>query len=454
MKRWAAAAIASGIALGLFTSWWLLRPTPYVDPPIPEMADRPDPGVAPNVVLVIGCTVRRDQLTPYGGPENTTPFLAELAKAGAQFEDVIAASSWTKASAVAMITGRHALSVGMVEPDGGRNERTLHPSITTLAEYFVAAGYETMGVTANPNLNREFGLAQGFDSYWDVEGRINEDKVSGYKVVERALELVDSRESQDRPLFLRTVFVDAHAPRDHLRVAELNRFRGPGVSSIVSGYRGYLRRFDDAVRALDVGLRERGFDADNTFFVVVADHGEGLDMPRHQRGHGRTLYGSMVQVPLIIRGPGVPAGTEISGLASLIDLPNTLLGLVGADGPQHGEDWSAQVRGEIPWTTRHKAYADTWFYEIRRSGVWTTTEMCQRDFGSTAWREGIVFEEGCFRRTTDPDFDHPLPPTLLMRDLERWRDERIAGAGKFRFSGNAGVSDDLSEQLEALGYVD
>ena len=457
MRRVLAAVAAAfvGLGIGAGALWWALTPAPYVNPPLTPLAERADAGEAPNVVLIIGCTVRRDQLTPYGGPETVTPFLAKLASEGAKFEDVIAASSWTKASSVALLTGRHAISVGMVEPKRVRNERALHPSITTLAEYFVDAGYETMGVTGNPNLNSDFGLAQGFDAYRDVDGRIIEVKLSGQDLVDRALQLVDERAAPDRPLFLQAMLVDAHEPRDNLSDDEREAFKTDGVSSELAEYRGQLHRIDLALATLEEGLKSRGIAPENTLWVMVADHGEGLDMPQHHRGHGRTLYPSMVEVPWIVRGPGVTAGTQVQGLASLIDLSRTVTALAGIQGPAHGEDWSGQVGGATPWTTRYLAFSDTWFYETRRSSAWTSSEACQKDFGSTGeGRDDIVFEDGCFDRREDVGFSTPLPPTRLMTELEGWRAARVEEASTFNLSSDATVSGQLSEHLEALGYVD
>ncbi len=454
MSRGRAAGVAVALLGVMALCWWGLTAQQYVNPPLTPLAERPDPGDAPNVVLVIGCTVRRDQLSPYGGPRRVTPFLAELAAGGARFDDAIAASSWTKASTVAMITGQPAISVGMVEPRRRRNERALHPDITTLAEYFVAAGYETIGATANPNLNTVFGMAQGFDGYRDTDGRIVEGKLTGDDVVARTLELVDGRKDRSRPLFVRAMFVDAHVPRA-LPEDEYEMFRGDGISRELAEYRGQLHRFDTALRTLDAGLRERGLNGGNTIWVVVADHGEGLSLPDHHRGHGRALYSSMIRVPWLVRGPGIPSGSTVYGLASLVDLPRTVLGLAGVEGPAYGEDWSRQVRGEEPFTTRYLAFSDTWFYEVRRSAAWSATEACQRDFGSTGEPfEGIFFEDGCFRRRTDPDFVQPIPPTALMTELEQWRAARMHEAEAFRLTGDATVSDKLSGQLEALGYVD
>ena len=118
-----------------------------------------------NVVLIVGCTVRRDQVGVYGGPAGVTPFLDRFATQGTVFEDPIAAAPWTRAAGAAIHTGRHALSVGLVEPGPGLNERRLPADVDTIAERFASAGYHVIGGTSNPNLNQVFGFGQGFSAY-------------------------------------------------------------------------------------------------------------------------------------------------------------------------------------------------------------------------------------------------------------------------------------------------
>ena len=48
-----------------------------------------------NVVLVVLDAVRADHTTPYGYGRDTTPVLAELARQGVVFENLMAQSDWT-----------------------------------------------------------------------------------------------------------------------------------------------------------------------------------------------------------------------------------------------------------------------------------------------------------------------------------------------------------------------
>ena len=67
-----------------------------------------------------------------------------------------------------LLTGQFAASLGMVEPGPTHSARVLPAEATTLAEHLRAAGFFTVGLTANPNLNRVFGFDQGFDIYADT----------------------------------------------------------------------------------------------------------------------------------------------------------------------------------------------------------------------------------------------------------------------------------------------
>ena len=107
----------------------------------------------PHVVVVMGCTLRRDQLSPWGGPEDLTPWMQGAAEQGTIFTDAISASSWTKESSTAIFTGRRAAEVGMIDPGPEHSTRVLDASVTTLAETLQERGYWTGGVTANPHLN-------------------------------------------------------------------------------------------------------------------------------------------------------------------------------------------------------------------------------------------------------------------------------------------------------------
>jgi len=84
-------------------------------------------------------------------------------------------------------------------------------------------------------------------------------------------------------------------------------------------------RFGELLRQL-----EEDGEAEETLVVVWSDHGAGLLRSK------RWPYDSGIRIPLIVRWPGgVEANTRSQQLVSLIDLPATMLSLVGIDPPRH-----------------------------------------------------------------------------------------------------------------------
>jgi arylsulfatase A-like enzyme len=91
--------------------------------------------------------------------------------------------------------------------------------------------------------------------------------------------------------------------------------------------------YDAALADLDAStgrllgeLEQRGL-LEDTIVVITSDHGENLG-DHHLFNHRFALWDSLVRIPLVIRGPGVPAG-RISRPVSTIDLFATLSRLAG-----------------------------------------------------------------------------------------------------------------------------
>lgn len=468
-----------GVLVGASLTWWVVRPQPrgqrlaappgaakaeHPAEPLPARAAAAVPGAAverPNVVLVIVCTLRKDQLSFYGGHPSASPFVGGLAAQGAVFDHAWDAAPWTKAASTAIMTGHHAIQVGMVEPAEGSNRRRLGDEVNTLAEAFDGAGYWTIGLTANPNTNAIFGFDQGFDSYVEATGLWREGavKTSGRKVASLALRAVDARQDREAPLYLRMMILDPHEPI-RLDAGEARPFKVEGTPARVAKYQAMVARMDQAVKDLWQGLEERGFDASNTVLALVNDHGEGLSFPRHHGvGHGNLTFSSTVGMPWVVYGAGVAQGHRIGGVASQVDVMPTLMGLAGIsgyDGP--GFDHTAAVRGAAE-TEREKAYVDTWFQGASRAAVYTEERSCHKDF-RTAEQLGTKVRrlppQSCYDQQADPYQRTPLEPLdeTLVTDLVAWREARREEYEAFGDKADALMSRAMKEQLTALGYVD
>jgi arylsulfatase A-like enzyme len=105
------------------------------------------------------------------------------------------------------------------------------------------------------------------------------------------------------------------------------------LSVMTAGYYGMVAQLDHAIgRVLDA-LDERGL-ADDTLVIVTTDHGEFLG--EHQMiFKGPFGYDSLLRVPLLVRGPNIPANNVETDPVGTIDLAPTMLAAAGVDAP----DW-------------------------------------------------------------------------------------------------------------------
>jgi len=438
-----------------------------------EAALAPDPALPialgeTDVVVVLGCAVRRDRMGIYGQRQPTTPFLDELARNGVVFEHVFAQAPWTRPSMGALVTGRWPRVLQLDDPSPERtSNRALADAFTTLAEVFSSHGYRTLGSVANPNVKRIFGFAQGFDVYEEPENlwRYEMSKVSGATVSESFLKAVELVPANVR-LFGRLMFVDTHAPRLPAGKFEklLGKLRRRDMRRRLDVYDASLQELDAVLAQLFVSLHER---RRNMLFVFAVDHGEGLAFPEHHGiGHGNHLYRTTTEIPWIIHHPGLAdPGRRIGGLAMAIDLHPTLLELLGIT-PNHaldGESWAAAVRGELRNAGRELAFSETFFRNSHKSAVFDGSWHLIRDHDPPNQREGDDLDErGSFElyRATDVEERHDLRHgerqvriglAAALRAWELEMDTREAASG-------APLEIDPSrstlEELRALGYAE
>ncbi|MFC7222227.1 sulfatase [Halalkalicoccus sp. GCM10025322] len=113
----------------------------------------------PNIAVVVMDTARATDTVP--ADPSVTPTLAELADDGVAYERTFTSAPWTLPSHASMFTGTYS------SKHGAHGDHTyLEDGLTTLAETFSAAGYETVGVSSNTWLTEEFGFARGFESFY------------------------------------------------------------------------------------------------------------------------------------------------------------------------------------------------------------------------------------------------------------------------------------------------
>jgi len=119
-------------------------------------------------------------------------------------------------------------------------------------------------------------------------------------------------------------------PRD-LRKTKVRRHRMAGLfhARVRS-----LRSVDDAVAATVAQLDRLG-ELDNTYVVFTSDNGYALG--EHRLRSKNYLFDEVLDVPLVIRGPGLTGGTVDDTAVTLVDLVATIVDWAGAT-PGHRLD--------------------------------------------------------------------------------------------------------------------
>lgn len=274
--------------------------------------------VRPSVLLITLDTTRADRLGCYGLATARTPWLDAVAGGGARFTNAFCSAPITLPSHATILTGADPVRHGV--HDNGMFR--LADSRTTLAEALRASGWQTAAFVGSFVLDARFGLAQGFATY---DGPTSNDVGQQAEVVERpASAVIDgaiawlARARADRPVFLWVHLFDPHAP--YLPPREFAR-------SWNELYDGEIEYCDVQLARLHAALAERGRTA-NLIEVVTADHGEAFGA-HGEATHGLLLHDATMRVPLLVRGPGVPAGAVVSTPVGNGAIAPTVLALLG-----------------------------------------------------------------------------------------------------------------------------
>jgi arylsulfatase A-like enzyme len=99
----------------------------------------------------------------------------------------------------------------------------------------------------------------------------------------------------------------------------------------IAEYCGMITHADAEIGRVISALERRG-DLDNTIIVFAGDN--GLALGQHGLMGKQNLYDHSVRVPLILAGPGIPAGKHSDSLCYLIDIYPTLCDLTGIPVPE------------------------------------------------------------------------------------------------------------------------
>ena len=197
--------------------------------------------------------------------------------------------------------------------------------------------------------------------YGDQDGEYQTDVLR-----DKALEFIDSAGPGESPFMMNLWFNAPHSPFDaaprhrftlsEIGLPRLDAFNEKDISdkpkwlrkqakrrlkkafrqTIASERRRRLEQLlsvDEAVAALVAELSQEGL-LDDTYIIFTSDN--GFFRGEHRIAGGKFLpYDPSARIPILIRGPGIPAGVVSEELVSNIDIPQTVLQIArGAADPR------------------------------------------------------------------------------------------------------------------------
>jgi len=266
----------------------------------------------PWILLVTLDTTRADAMTA-----DVAPAFTRVASSGRRFTRAHATVPETLPSHASIMTGLYPGGHGVHE--NGRFVSAVHP---VLAEELQKQGYRTGAIVSAYVLAKRFGLGRGFEVYDDALGDQATER-NAAETTERALAHVETL-GADKPAFVWTHYFDAHAP---YTPPEPHASAFPGRP-----YLGEVAFVDAQMGRLMEAFRAKAAAAGREVAIVVtSDHGEGLG-EHGEAQHGNLVYQSTMHVPLVVVGPGVPAGV-VDTPVSIRRLFHTILDWAGRPSP-------------------------------------------------------------------------------------------------------------------------
>ena len=341
----------------------------------------------PNFLFLIADDHRHDAIGSLGNPAVHTPTLDALAAGGTALTSTYIMGSTSNAvcmpSRAMLMTGRSLFRVFAPNPQDV-SPYPMDPGIPTFPQLLRGAGYRTYGVGKWHNEPELF--ARSFDGGGSIffGGMSDHDAVplhdydpngvyppeamtvgDGFSTeifVDTAIRLLHEHPA-DQPFCMYTAFTSPHDPRTppaefaemyppeeielppnfarmhpfdngHLHGRDESLAAHPRdpdeVRQHIADYYGMISHLDAQIGRLLDALAASGH-AEDTIVVYAADH--GLAVGQHGLLGKQNVYDHSLRVPLIFRGPGIPAGQRREGLCYLHDVFPTILDLAGLEIP-------------------------------------------------------------------------------------------------------------------------
>jgi choline-sulfatase len=341
-------------------------------------------------------TLRPDHLGCYGYARDTSPNVDRIAREGTMFTNCYASDAPCLPSRAALFLGRHGIHTGAVDHGGTAADPyivgperpfRLGPPWDTWTMAMRRCGLYTVSVSPYAERHSAWWFYHGFREMYNP-GKGGAERAD--EVVPTALEWID-RHAQDDDWFLHVNVWDPHTPYrtpqeygnpfegepipdwidDELIQRQRQGFgpnsareprgfapprrqeeRAPSDMRNLADFRQWIDGYDVGIRYADdhlgqvLSALERKGVLEDTAVIISSDHGEN---------HGElNIYGDhhtadhiTSRVPLIVRWPGRPGGQVDQRLHYNLDLPPTMMEMLGGECPSRwdGQSFAAALDG-------------------------------------------------------------------------------------------------------------
>jgi N-acetylglucosamine-6-sulfatase len=326
----------------------------------------------PNIVFILTDDLDSRSMQYLDGLRNT------MANNGTTFNRAYVSDAVCCPSRATILRGQYPHNHGIrgnVAPAGGEDK--FHDTMkdqSTVATWLNNAGYQTKFVGKYMNEYNEMYIPPGWDEWFGWLGepqsqRVNDDgnvfQVQGHDTdlfANKSVDFINRASNNPEPFFLSVWtkaphqpaipaprytdrFEDTALPRppsfderdvsDKPRfVRSLPRLSDREVSNMRELHQDRLASMLSVKDLLDdviASLRETG-ELDNTYIFFTSDNGYHLGQHRMTQGK-RTAYEEDIKVPLMVRGPDVPAGRTLKHQVLNNDFAPTFARLAGVTPP-------------------------------------------------------------------------------------------------------------------------
>jgi N-acetylglucosamine-6-sulfatase len=369
----------------------------------PAPTPAPTPRVRPNLVVIV---VDDLDVPTY---LQLSRIRDVMASQGLSFTHAYAAQPLCAPSRASILTGQYTHNHQVFSnhaPDGGFPAfRRLEQS--TIATWLKGAGYHTalVGKYINdyPRYASDDYVPPGWDDWYGHMSSLEDGRYFNYWVNDnhvvsrhgaaqedyspdaeaaRAVQAIRSVAGQPEPLFLYVAPESPHDPAQYA-VRHSSEFHGATMPRVPSFNESHvddkpswvrqmsyltdaqiadgdafqrnrlrsMRAVEDMVEGLMAALVETG-RFQNSYVFLLSDN--GLLMGQHRGINSKGCeYEECINIPLVVRGPGVPVGV-VEAFVLNVDLPPTLLDLAGAPIPESvdGRSFAPFLRGTPPASWR------------------------------------------------------------------------------------------------------